>query len=432
MKKYILLLLLLISVIAVGCNNSTNNYIYDKENPQEIILKQKSNVTFMNIVGDDYYQEWQDLGSFSSEKTVTLPADFFMSFYQGNYTLKLANDKNDIYTYNISVTGYDKTYNYITKKQIFDLEDDVFYVLVTRDVCAGCEILKPDAYKFNDFLSTFNSIHKNNFYVIDGGISSSGENEDLTGIDNYDDLISNAKMYTPTLLIVEKNIIASYYVGNIEISAFFNQEIERIKGIEIIKFVAENPLGFSIPIDFVPTNFSIKGNNIDKSFRSGSHYSDGSEFFMFSNDFFSIYLPGNYSLNIFNESGDSKLVEVRISGSFNYILLDNLFDISTSEYYVFFLKTGCSGCNAAKPTLIKYDQYTKLNSSAIPLYAVHRSMNGAFNTTGEENTIGVYNANDLSLTTVPRVLHIKNGVVIEEYSPSTTTTIIQLFENLMK
>ena len=432
MKKYIILLLLILTFISTGCVKPNNSYVFDKETPAEIILNPKKEITFMNITGDDFYKEWSDIRPFQDGKSIRLPDDFFMDYFPGKYVLKLAYSESEFYSYEISVVGYNKTFNHITREQIFSKKDTFFYVLVTRDGCSGCETLKPDSYRFNDFILTYDSIYKNNFYVIDGGPSSIGENEDLIGIDNYEDLINNAKMYTPTLLIVENNVITSYYVGPVPIADFFNQEMERIKNIEVINFVVENPQDFSVPIDFIPTNFTFVGNGVNESFRAGSHYSDGSEFFMFSYDFFSIYLPGDYSMNIFNETGDSKLVEVRIKGSFNYILWDDVFNKTDSEYYVFFLKTGCPGCNSVKPILIQYDHYTKLNPSSVPLYAVHRSMNSNFNTSGEENTIGVSSIGELSITAVPRVLHIKDGVVVAAYSTITTITIKTVFENLMK
>lgn len=432
MKKYIILVLLLITHFSVGCVKPKTNYVFDKEMPTEIVLSPKKEVTFMNITGEGFYKEWLNISSYQSEKNIVLPSNLFMNLYPGDYVLKLAHSENEFYSYEISITGYNKTFNNITKEQIFSQEDNLFYVLVTREGCSGCETLKPDSYKYNDFILTYDSIYKNNFYVVEGGVSSTGENEDLTGIDNYTDLINNAKMYTPTLLIVENNVITSYYVGPVPISDFFDNEIERIKNIEVINFVIENPKDSSVAIDFVPTNFTFEGNNINKSFHAGSHYSEGSTLFTFSADFFSLYLPGHYFLTIFNEEGDSKSVEVRITGSFDYILWDDIFKVTDSEYYVFFLKTGCPGCNAVKPLLIQYHRYTKLSSFSAPIYAVHRSMNGNFMRTDKETAVGVSNSNDLSLSAVPRVLHIKDGVVVALYSNLTTPSITTLFEDLMK
>ena len=130
--------------------------------------------------------------------------------------------------------------------------------------------------------------------------------------------------------------------------------------------------------------------------------------------------------------GDSKLVDVKISSSLNYLLWDDIFNVTDSEYFVFFLKAGCPGCNSVKPLLIQYDRFTKLHPSSPPLYAVHRSMNDNFNKKSEENAIGVSSSDELSLLAVPRVLHIKNGVVVALYSNLTTTSITTLFEDLMK
>jgi len=432
MKKYILIVLLLIAIISIGCNNKEINYLFDKDNPTEIVLQPKKKVSFMNITGDDFYKEWSDLSLYQKEKEVILPPDLFMNLSPGDYVLKLAYSENGFYSYKISIVGYNKTFNYITKEQIFTQEDDFFYVLLTREGCTGCETLKPISYKYNDFILSYDSLYKHNFYVVEGGISSTGENEDLTGIDNYEDLIRQTKMYTPTLLIVENNVITSYYVGTTPITEVFDQEMERIKNIDVINFVVENPKAFSITIDFVPTNFSLVGLNINKTFRAGSHYIEGSNNFTFSADFFSIYLPGRYSLTIFNDLGDSKLVDVKISSSLNYLLWDDIFNVTDSEYFVFFLKAGCPGCNSVKPLLIQYDRFTKLHPSSPPLYAVHRSMNDNFNKKSEENAIGVSSSDELSLLAVPRVLHIKNGVVVALYSNLTTTSITTLFEDLMK
>ncbi len=435
MKKYIIiLLLLLITTMGIGCDNKENNYLFDKDNPTEIVLHPKKEVNFMNITGEDFYKEWSNLALYQKEKEVILPSDLFMNLSPGDYVLKLAYSENEFYNYKISIVGYNKTFNYITKDQIFTQEDDFFYVLLTREGCTGCEALKPDSYKYNDFILSYDSLYKHNFYVVEGGVSSTGENEDLTGIDNYEDLLKQAKIFTPTLLIVENNVITSYYTGPTPIAEVFNQEIERIKSIDVINFVIEDPKAFSVAIDFVPTNFTLVGNDIDKSFRSGSHYVEGSNAFTFGADFFSVYLPGRYSLTIFNDLGDSKLVDVKISGSFNYLLWDDIFNVSDSEYFVFFLRTGCPGCNAVKPLLIQYDRYTKLHPSSTPIYAVHRSMNENFdkNSPGEEVAMGVSSSDVLSLYKVPRVLHIKDGVVIALYGNLTTTTITTFFESLMK
>ena len=433
MKKYIFVLIVLLIITLSGCKK-VETLTYDKDSPTTISIEYKGSANYMIITGDDFSQEWTDLSDLASSGKLIFPANFFLNFYSGEYTIKVA-DLENINTYSITIKGYNKNFNYITKEDVFEIDEEKFFVLITKDSCSGCETLKPDSYVFNDFLLSHDSPFINNLYVIDGSASSyvpsEGENEDLTGISDYASFISDAKIYTPTLMVVENNVITSYYTGAAPVADFFNTEITRIKNVEIKDFVIEDPKGFSVEINFVPTKFSVKGLDVDNSYNAGSHYSEGSTYFTFAADFFSTYLPGTYSLVIYNEENQSKEVEVNIKGSFNYILKDNVFDITDEVYYVFFLKTGCPGCNSVKPTLIKYNNYCKL-TEATPIYAVHRSMNSSFNTSGEENTIGVSQVEDLSITSVPRVLLIKNGVVTAAYNLTAETNILTIFEDLMK
>ena len=68
MKKYILIVLLLIAIISIGCNNKEINYLFDKDNPTEIVLQPKKKVSFMNITGDDFYKEWSDLSLYQKKR----------------------------------------------------------------------------------------------------------------------------------------------------------------------------------------------------------------------------------------------------------------------------------------------------------------------------------------------------------------------------
>lgn len=337
-------------------------------------------------------------------------------------------------------------FTYINKKDIFSLEDEKYYVTFVNSESLKSNDFETILIEFNNLLISYPENIVPKFYLIDIDKSenSIGENKDLIGINNFNDLINNAKIENNTLIIVENSTIIEYYTGINNISSYINLEIKNISNENILHDI-DNSKETKISVDFIPTQYSITDSNNNKEEYKLPHtiyptgkasitteYSDG--YVIFNAYRFNTLKPGNYKLDIYNEEV-CKTVNLYVISQFNYIDVENIFEVTDDKYYVFFLKDGCPYCNSVKPTLLEYSknylEYTMQEN--YPIYAVHRSHNYNFKTNGlrvnivgsADNLIGVDTYTDIKFTGYPRVVLIENGVITKAYK---TSQIIEFFQ----
>lgn len=437
MKKILLLLIISLSIIAFGCGKKVD-LKFDKSNPSEIVLTYEGTLKSITLKSDKETIKVENFEELVNNNTISFDSTFFTSYENGIYTLTVEANKTT--SYNLTITGEFVSFNYIRKQEIFDYPDDKLYVAFTRDGCSGCEKVKPDLITFNVFMNQYSG-KAGKFVFVDYKAndyeSSKGQEKNLVGIDSYEKLINDVQLTTPTLAIVEKGIITSYYGGASNISTFLNIEIEKIKAENII-YNIDNSKEVKVPLNFTPKKYEITypdGTNKKHSIRET--YTPGSVGFnegqmIFPDKFFNSYLPGSYKIKFFNDETE-KTINIDITSELNYIDVTQIFNQNHNEYYVFFLRDGCSGCNAVKPMLKTYTKnYLNYDSEEnYPLYAIHRSQVKVSIFGNPENFVGVSKYEDIKLGYFPRVVLIKNGVIVEVYTNSDGT-IKSHFNSVMK
>ena len=437
MKKYILLLLLLVSFTLLSCSNKTVE-TFDRSNPTPIVVNVDGDLKEIKVKGNDVNDIITSFEDLYSNGQVILGSNFFSKYENGKYTIEITSNKK--VTISIELEGENQPLNLIKKKDIFSLEEARYYVLFLREGCGGCEQLKPDLATFNDFLLEYPDGTLDSLYAVDyldpDYEASKGEKTNYIGISSYDELINDVSISTPTLMIVENGAISEYYVGATNISSFFYIEMSNIKDKIIIHNI-DSPKVITVELDFIPKKYSItKPDGKTSTYNVNDYNSNTSGFdgknMIYTQYYFNSFFPGTYKVSIFNDEIQKDLIII-IKSEFNYITVDQIFDQKEEAYYVFFLRDGCSGCNSVKPTLLKYSKYYEQYDSSenYPIYAIHRSMN-TFNFFGEpEVFVGAKEYTEIKLGYYPRVVLIKNHEIVELYK-NEGNQILSHFNEIMK
>lgn len=413
-KKYILMILTLTILIITGCETkeTTTPISYDKSTPTSLELEYTGSPNYLKISNSNYLKEYTDTSSFVNNNKLVFDKDFFMNLYQGEYEIEIS-DSNNTKKYLLTVTNYNKNFESIDVEEIFT-KDEEFYVLFSKDSCPACENLKPKAIEFNDFLISYNSCYTKKLYYVDTSTAPAGSVPEVTS--------------SPTLLHIKDKKIEQAYVGVIEITEYINETIDYIKNIKVINSLIENPKETTVNVDFIPTKYTISGNGVDKTYDAKSRYDETSKSIIFASGYWNMYLPGLYSLRIYNDT-NSIDVMVHVYGTFDYINKEQIFQIDEEKYYVFIYRDGCTYCGKVKPFLLDYVTYSKKNNTA-PIYAINYAASTNV-TLGKDtdNTVGLTSSEELTITGFPRVLVIENGVITEGLK---TSAIISLFTELQK
>lgn len=441
MKKYILLFLfLLISITLIGCSDNSNNvFSFDMDNPIPIRLNYSGDSVTIQIKGNKINTtlEKEDLIEYIDDNTIILDYTFFKNFQSGTYKFIISSlNTTEI---SIKISGNTYSFNYITKEEIFSLEKDKFFCLFTKDNCSTCEKLLINTKEFNDFLNSYPTDYIIPLYLVDctNEAPSNGAQTNLTGINNYEDLINNVKIDTPTLIIIENKTITSYYIGYNNVASFMEIEMRNISSKNILHNI-DDPKVVQIPLDFVPTKYYILDSeekkstyNVPEEYNSKNNgYFEGK--MIFTTYFFNSRLPGNYKLVIYN-SDYSIEINLFITSTLTYINAKDIFNMPNEKYYIFFLQDGCPGCNSVKPTLkeytTKYLSYS--HEMAYPLYAVHSSQHSLSIYGNEDNFLDVSSLDDLKISFLPRVVLIENGKITAVYKYKDNSISTQ-FNKIMK
>lgn len=441
MKKYLLLLIVFISAVFYGCEKdiSSTSFLFNKEKPEPITLTYEGELKRIQVEGTRISETITDFKNLIQNNSVILNYDFFAPYEAGGYLISLESDT--ISNYTVTLTGEGNPYNYIRKQDIFNIEESKYYVFFTREGCSGCEKLKPDLAKFNSFLAKYPNGTVPSIYLVDYEAAdyeaSKGENPSLTGVSSYDELINNVSLSTPTIAIVENGVITEYYSGYSNVSSFLYVEMSNIEKQFIIHNI-DSPKEIEFSLDFIPKKYSItdsEGESSIYSIKTGytsesTGFNEGTMHFQAYT--FNKFINGIYTLKIYNDTNSFSITLI-ITSIFNYIELEDLFNMPEESYYVFFLKDGCPYCNSLKPALQKYTNFHKIYNSEdnYPMYAAHRSHNSTLDIYGTpENFVGVSSLDDLKLGFYPRVVLIQNGVITKLYD-TKTDPISKHFNNIM-
>lgn len=441
MKKFLMYLIILFLIPLLGCTNKkVITYSFDRNNPTSIQIPLTSEINYLTISGENTNLTFtsNELIEFIDNNNLILDYYFFYNFKKGVYNCTLStNEKNE---FNIKLIGELYEFDSTNKKDVFSIEKEKYYVLFSKENCSSCAKLSLELKIFDELLKSYPITSLPSLYVINctNDEASIGNNDSLIGIDNYEDLINNVNLNTPTLAIIENGKITHYYVGYNNISSYLRIEKENISKYNILHNI-DDPKVITIPLDFVPIKYSITkadGKKITYTIPTeyiagGTGYNDGNLIFSIYN--FNNKLPGTYKLKIFNNDNSFEAT-LYITSAFNYISINDLFNMPDEKYYVFFLRDGCSGCNYAKPTLLEYTKnYTSYSSNlSYPLYAVHRSQHSADIYAETDNIIGVSSLEELKISAFPRVILIENGVITELYTNKLNPDIVEYFSSISK
>lgn len=424
-KKFILVLIVLISFSQFACGKAIN-LSFDKSSPSTLTISVDGKLKKIYFASSTDSEEIEDFNDLYSNGKITLDSSFFANYENGTY--KLTVKAKSTKTYYIKVSGVAYAFNMVNKKDIFNIQEDKYYVLFSREGCGGCEQLKPDSITFNNFLSEYPDGTIPKMYVVDYSDPdmevSKGEERSLLGLSNYEDLINNVSISTPTMMVIEKGVCTEYYINASNVSSFIYIEMKNIKD-KIITHNVDSPAEIKIPLDFTPNRYSVlkpednkKSYIISSTYKLGETGFDGTDM-VFSKYEFNRFMPGIYTLRIFNsETEQEKVLTLIIDSILNYITIDQIFEQKEENYYVFFLKDGCSGCASVEPTLYKYSQnYEKYDSEEnYPIYAILRTMNMGFSYIGDpEVFVGATEWDQIKLGYYPRVVLIKNHEIVELY-----------------
>lgn len=423
MKKYILLMVILLSFTFASCKKAEKKS-FDRNNPSPIVVNVEGDVSEITVTGEGVNDKITEFEQIFKNGNVYLGSYFFSKYENGTYKITI-KAQNKV-TVTIEVEGTNQDYNLIRKQDIFEKNEKRYYVLFSREGCTGCEQLKPDLIIFNNFLSEYPKGTLDTLYVVNYSDpdfeASKGESTEYIGISSYDELINNVSISTPTLFVIENGAVKEYYIGATNISSYFYIEMSNIKD-KIVVHNVDEPKVITVTLDFTPERYAIikpdgtRSTYVVNEFAEGGTGFDGSSM-IFAQYFFNSYMPGTYTINIFNTSGEEKEFILISKSELHYIRIEDIFDQEEDIYYVFFLRDGCSGCNAVKPTLRKYTKYYDLYDSTenYPLYAVHRSMNTRYSYIGDpEFFVGAKDYTEIKLGYYPRVVLIKNHEIVELY-----------------
>jgi hypothetical protein len=215
MKKMVLLFL--ITLVLCGCQNK-QELIYDKLEPKEITLNLGFIADTISIHQDGVTIK-EDLAVYQNN-FLFFPDTYFSDLFPGEYVLDIKNEQQKV-SYTLKIINY-LPLPIITKDDLFQLEDDEYYVLITQDKCSGCEAVKPEAIElYNRSLSSNNSLPKIYQLRIDDPY-----NKSLGGAENIQDVTSVAELRiqkTPTLIFISHNQITRYFVGSYAIGNRFGE-----------------------------------------------------------------------------------------------------------------------------------------------------------------------------------------------------------------
>ena len=437
MKKYILFVLVFLLFVLSSCEK-TNNESFNRDNPSPIIVNIEGDLKEITVKGKDINDTVTEFEGILKNGNVILGSLFFANYENGNYQITIKAGKKVNLTVELSGTNYD--FDMIKKQNVFSQRGERYYVLFSREGCSGCEQLRPDLITFNNFLSTYPDGAVNKLYVVDYSDpdfeASKGEGTNYIGISTYDELINNVSISTPTLMVIDKGAVLEYYIGASNISSFFYIEMANIKQ-EVIIHTVEDPKVISVDLDFTPTKYIVTSEaDVNYTYRvneyeEGKTGFDGTTMF-FTKNFFNQYVPGIYTVLLYDASGHEKTFKVISQSTFRIIKIEDIFEQEEEAYYVFFLRDDCSGCAAVKPTLLKYAKYYDLydNGENYPIYAIHRSMNNSTYIGNPEFFVGAKEYTEIRLGYYPRVVLVKNHEIVELYK-NEGNGILTHFRELM-
>lgn len=441
MKKILSIFILIISITLIGCSSEKHiTYVFDKNNPTSIPIQLNGEIKNLTVEGEDITLTLskEKLTDFLDNDLLVLDYYFFYNFKEGTYNFTLETNEKIKFIVKLSGTLYE--FDYISKKDVFSIESEKYFILFSKDNCSACEKLSLELKTFNEFLKSYPTDSLPLLYIVNctNEEASIGESTSLIGINSYESLINDVELSTPTLVAIEKGTITNYYIGYSNISSFLEIETENISKYNILHNI-DDPKVITIPLDFVPTKYSLTTSAGKKiSYSIPTEYTEGQTGYNNDSLIFSIYnfnskLPGTYKLRIYNTE-DSFEATLYITSIFNYISIKDLFNMPDSKYYVFFLRDGCSGCNYAKPTLLEYTKNYASYSSNLnyPLYAVHRSQHSADIYSSTDNLIGVSSLDDFKISAFPRVILIENGIITEVYTNKLEPFIVEYFSSISK
>lgn len=443
MKKIISVLMFTLVILLTACGETkTQSFSFDKSNPIPITISVSDDFTKINISNGNVNStiNKDDLTDYLENNTLTLDASFFKDLENGTYKLEVIASKQ--ITLTVVVSGESHNFEVIDGENTFSQSLEKYYVIFSDFASKDGIKLSNDTEKFDIFLNSFPEGCVSKLFVVKYSNKEANKIESLVGINNYEDLIKENSLVSPTLVVIENGVITSYYTGYTDISSFLNIEQRKISQKNILHNI-DNPKVIKIETNFVPKKYSVTdSSNKAKTFTIPEEYKEDSVGYYAGEMIFPMYRfnnweAGNYKLKIFNDD-ESIEVNLFIRSTFNYIYAEDLFNQKEERYYVFFLRDGCSGCNYVKPTLLSYSQnYSSYNSDLnYPLYAIHRSQNPSSTiyvnpNNNSENFVGVDDIKDLRLGYFPRVVLVENGVITAVYK-NEGNAIMDHFSNIMK
>ncbi|MGD9886577.1 MAG: hypothetical protein AB7T03_01285 [Bacilli bacterium] len=205
MKKGLIFFLL---IFFVGCR-ANHNYLFDKQNPENIIVKVDfiPNEVTLTSNNQSFIIDWS-----YNDSSLTLPSSSLMKLLAGEYEVEISNTNTSL-TFNLKVIGINTNLPTISKEQLFENEG-AFLVLFSKKDCYACESILVDVFQYFDKASSVNASSYLIYqikYEDNNNSSLFGPNENVLGVDSLEDLEIPS---FPTLLLIENKTVKEYYHGS--------------------------------------------------------------------------------------------------------------------------------------------------------------------------------------------------------------------------